>query len=769
MIKRFQKIMQTGVFRKADGLGKFEFGKTVVFYGLNTFGKTTLKDIFNSLACNNPDHVTKRKSIPADASAQQEVVLSCMNGTKEKEYKFTTAGWDCTDLKGKIFVFDNDFIHRNVITGFDVTRDNKEALSDFILGEEGVKLSEEIRGLKEMVRTKKTTLKAPSYFTKLSTDADREKFVQLKVTEDKTTLEALIAGKKQDVSNYSNQAQIAALPDITVPTFGLETKLTDVIAKLNVEFAKDFKDVTKETLDAINAHATKCIAGTGSQSWIKQGLQHKIGDDCPFCGQAINGAAETLIAAYNAYFNESYGKFANEISRNLSSAESTVDGLSVGVHAGFLQAQVQLQKYKAFDPAIETELSLDELKRLETELNTKLTEWKKIVKDAVEKKNKEPHAALSDITLDTDLTSSISAFSAELKNQTTKVAALITKAKKLKEDHAKLTPAQVSAAQAGAREAIRIAEEKIARLDQDTDCVERVRQQGEIQKLEKDITTKTQELETQQSGYISKYFTELNTVYSQLGSGDFVLESSTNNRGDKKIYELKVSYKGASIEHQDISKMMSESDKRSLAFAIFLTKLKHQTNKADLMVVLDDPVVSFDDNRISITVDIVKQLSNDFKQVLILTHYPSLVKKMLQTKMDGVYLEIVKNSDTSTFDPLTTNNFILTDYEIAFEKIYSFIAREHSNDIAKDLRIYLEKYLQNRFHKKIKELGVATTPLKDFVDDLKDKGVIIDTQQTELHRFRDSLNPEHHDFIGNSNEEDKRTYASNLINSLSNL
>jgi len=769
MFKRFQKIIQTGVFRKADGLGKFEFGKTVVFYGLNTFGKTTLKDIFNSLACNNPDHVTKRKSIPADDATQQEVVLCCMDGETEKPYKFTTAGWDCTDLQGKIFVFDNDFIQRNVITGFDVTRDNKEALSDFILGEEGVKLSEEIRRLKETVRIKKNTLKTPSYFTKLSKDADREKFVQLKVTESKAELEALIARRNQDTINYSNQAKIATLPDITLPTYDLETKMTDAIAKLNVEFAKDFKDVTKETLDAISAHTAKRITGTGSQSWIKQGLQHKKGDDCPFCGQEIRGAAEALIATYHAYFNENYEKFADKISCNLSSVISTVEGLGVDVYAGFLRAQVQLQEYMEFDPTIETELSLDELKRLETELNTKLTAWKKATNDAVEKKNKEPHAALNDIALDADLTISTSAFYTELKNQTTKLEELITKAKKLKENHAKLTPAQVADAQADARETIGIAEEKIARLDQDADCVERIQQQDELQNLEKDIVTKTQELETQQSDYISKYFTELNTVYSQFGSADFVLQSSTNNLGDKKIYELKLSYKGVNIEYQDISKVMSESDKRSLAFAIFLTKLNQQTNKADLMVVLDDPVVSFDDNRISISLDMVKQLSNDFKQVIVLTHYSSLVKKMVQTNADAVYFKIYKNEQTSTFEPLNTDEFILSDYELAFEKIYSFIERKHTEDVTKDLRVYLEKYLQIIYQKQIRDKQITTSSLKDLIYDLNKKSVITEQQNTKLHQFRESLNPDHHQFVGNSNEEDRRIYAKDLLDYLSNL
>ncbi len=769
MLKRFQKIIQTGVFRKADGLGKFEFGKMAVFYGLNTFGKTTLKDIFNSLACNNPDHITKRKSIPAEVGAGQEIILCCSDGSNEKAYKFSTTGWDCTDLQGKIFVFDNDFIHRNVITGFEVTRDNREALSDFILGEEGVKLSEEIRGLREAVRLKRTTLKAPSYFVKLTSDAEREKFVQLKVTEDKGTLTALIEKRKQDVSNYSNQSQIATLPDITIPTFELEKTLSDIVDKLNTEFAKNFKDVTQETLNAINAHVSKCITGTGAQSWIKQGLKHKKANDCPFCGQVITGAAEILIAAYNAYFNENYERFASEISSNLISLESTIDELGISVHAGFLQVQVQLQKYKAFDSSIETDLDLENLQRLEAELNTKLVAWKKSTKEYIEKKNKEPHTALSTLTLNTELTSAISTFSTELKTQTEKVEILITQAKKLKDTHAKLTPAQVSIEQANAREDIRITETKIARLDQDADCVERIRQQGEIQTLEKDIATKTQELETQQSGYISKYFTELNAIYSQLGSGDYVLQSTTNNRGDKKIYELKVSYKGIDVAREDITKVMSESDKRSLAFAIFLTKLKHQENKADLMVVLDDPVVSFDDNRISTSVDIIKQLSTDFKQIIILTHYPSLVKKMVETKADAGYFRIHKNHQTSTFEPLNTNDFVLSDYELAFEKIYSFIERKHTDDITKDLRVYLEKYLQVAFQKKIRDQQITTSPLKDFIDDLQTKGVITDQQKTELHQFRESLNPDHHQFVGNSNEEDRRTYATNLLNYLSNL
>jgi len=49
MITRLRKIVQVGVFRKPTELGKYQLKKFTVFYALNTYGKTTLKDIFLSM------------------------------------------------------------------------------------------------------------------------------------------------------------------------------------------------------------------------------------------------------------------------------------------------------------------------------------------------------------------------------------------------------------------------------------------------------------------------------------------------------------------------------------------------------------------------------------------------------------------------------------------------------------------------------------------------------------------------------------------------
>ena len=62
MIRRIKKISQVGVFSDFNGepLG---FAKSTIIFGFNTFGKSTLCDIFQSLSQDNPELITNRKTI----------------------------------------------------------------------------------------------------------------------------------------------------------------------------------------------------------------------------------------------------------------------------------------------------------------------------------------------------------------------------------------------------------------------------------------------------------------------------------------------------------------------------------------------------------------------------------------------------------------------------------------------------------------------------------------------------------------------------------
>lgn len=152
-----------------------------------------------------------------------------------------------------------------------------------------------------------------------------------------------------------------------------------------------------------------------------------------------------------------------------------------------------------------------------------------------------------------------------------------------------------------------------------------------------------------------------------------------------------------SINTECLNRVFSESDKRSLALAIFLAKINQLGNKLENIIVLDDPVVSFDENRMKVSADIISELSNTHCQVILLTHFRSFVGKLYESKIEAKYYSMVKTADTTTYKDFNPKTIIQSEWERAFDKIWSYISRLHTDDIAPDCRIYLEKYLEFRY------------------------------------------------------------------------
>ncbi len=300
----------------------------------------------------------------------------------------------------------------------------------------------------------------------------------------------------------------------------------------------------------------------------------------------------------------------------------------------------------------------------------------------------------------------------------------INRASKLKSENTSLSADQINTKKSDFNNKLQELNKKISRISQDVDCKKYLSEMKEISLLNTEINEKSTALKDQQSDYIELYFKELNKHFVSLGSSDFILSCTASSRGHKKVYEINISYKGKDISTEDVSTILSESDKRSLAFSIFITKLNHLKNKSELIIVLDDPVVSFDDNRITSTVDIFKNICLNAGQVILLTHYPSVIKKLINSKAECAFYEIIKNSETSFISELKTDSFILTEHELAFEKIYSYIERETTDDISKDCRIFMENYLKFRFNKELKDKKIIFNNLSELLQELLNNKLI---------------------------------------------
>jgi hypothetical protein len=144
LIKRFIAIKQVGGFYNFGGGGALPFADpghnlTVVF-GRNTYGKSTLAEIMSSLGSDDPTMLDSRESIPPDAEISRLVELNYLTSDGTEQSAKLTSTWSANELTGNIDVFDEEFVHRNLITGNKILRENHEYFTDFILGEEGVEL-----------------------------------------------------------------------------------------------------------------------------------------------------------------------------------------------------------------------------------------------------------------------------------------------------------------------------------------------------------------------------------------------------------------------------------------------------------------------------------------------------------------------------------------------------------------------------------------------------------------------------------------------------
>ena len=131
------------------------------------------------------------------------------------------------------------------------------------------------------------------------------------------------------------------------------------------------------------------------------------------------------------------------------------------------------------------------------------------------------------------------------------------------------------------------------------------------------------QLEESQTAYLDMYFNSINELFRQLGSSDFEIIKVPNNRGRQVVYDLRVKFKGQNISADKINTVFSESDRRALALCIFLAKVISLSaeERAKAILVLDDPVTSFDNERIALILNKLDELQRTIKQLVITTHY----------------------------------------------------------------------------------------------------------------------------------------------------
>ncbi|BCM75673.1 hypothetical protein KAM329D_44380 [Aeromonas caviae] len=313
MLRRIRKIEGIGSYHSARA-GGTQFSKVNIIYGENRNGKSTLCDIFYSLASNNPELIKDRKEIPRQGTAANAMKVEFQFDNAPISV-FANETWapglpaDC-----ELHIFDHNFIHRNVMSGTVNNRENSENISNFILGEENTERFEALKAEKEALvatnaslRTAKTALESSGITdvaTYVSSELPTESIEELDIA-----IAASIAEQDSLTVQLGSVTQSKARKNLSEISTAFD--ITAASNEINECLATSMEEAHSDAKALVQAHMEKLKEQNGFKGWASNGLTH-LDENCPFCGQELQGESLELIESYKVAFNEAFSNFIKE-------------------------------------------------------------------------------------------------------------------------------------------------------------------------------------------------------------------------------------------------------------------------------------------------------------------------------------------------------------------------------------------------------------------------------------------------------------------------
>lgn len=603
MLKRIQKLENVGRFVSAS-CGSVEFSELTLIFGRNSYGKSTLSEVFRSLDSGDVQLLAHRKTIPS-SSAHQVAKLSFLPDGQSSEVivSASASGWNYGGVdKPKIAVFDDAFFHDNIFAARQFTMLTKQNLSSFIIGSQGVQSAQNIADKKKLKgdKTRERNQLQRDGFPEIQ---DLKAFLALDVPETREQLEREIEAQRHQYAALTKQKEnIAQIKDRSLcAEVGLPISLQSYVTSIN--------QALRSSLETHHEHANRLvsehIASTfkekeGAEAWLLSGLQQNGGESCQFCGQILQEDAKQLLELYRQCFDNSYMDHERSMRQLLSEQLASLKEYSVV--STKLKIQENLSACLSYSELLEDMSYLaarNPLKALSKELTVALDAWEQerdqvvlAIEEKITLKLQAPHQAQPELT-GTFAEPEYARFEESAISYNQSIANIMLQQKVFKDSSEPTIIEDELRSLTALGQSTKL---RLQRLEKDTLASRMKLLEAEIQALGAEIPLLEASLKAQQSTYLQSYFSSLNKWFHVFGSRDFTLEMALDSSGHTPVYFLKVLFKRSPVSEKYLAKIFSESDRRALALAVFWAHIESMNadDKRTLLVVLDDPVTSFD-------------------------------------------------------------------------------------------------------------------------------------------------------------------------------
>jgi wobble nucleotide-excising tRNase len=662
MIENIQTLKNFGIFQNHSNRGINDFSKYNLFYGWNGSGKSTLSSLFRCIENN-----TSSGRFPS-----AEFSLKLNDGS-------TITQANINEPKLNICTFNHDFIEENISWNNVVKsillvdkekiaeREKLEQLNSQQQSDTKI-YNEEIQKIKKLESevSKFGTASAKRMKTSLqSIDTTDSYYLNYNKTKFEQCISQNIDKTKSDIPLLDEKKIIeltnAAKPDQKSPiTFYQQTINEQTFIKAKERLNDLLKtSVVSQTIQRLVEHGD-------IKTWVESGLDlHKSNEtkQCEFCGNDITIKRINML---EAHFNDDYKAFQDRLTK-----------ADLWLSDQYIQQPI-LPLESEFYNEFKTEhvQACSKLGQAITNLNNEVAAWHEILKQKI----KNPLETglevnpISKMSIDAFNDDTIAIGTAVGKNnhKSSNFKAETTKAKKQLELHFATT------------EVI-----DFSFHDKQHQVVERTSKNNKLNATINNRKTEILTLENSLSneGLGADQFNE--SLHKFIGRSELTLRFNSTKKG----YEI------LRNNSESVQGNLSEGEKTAIAFVYFITKLKEKDNNIeDTIVVIDDPISSFDSNHLFHAYSFLRTSCDLAKQLFILTHnftYFKLVRDWFDGKnrnrsrkgksANALFFTIesstslprcstIKNADTS----LVNYN---SEYHYIFSKLHSY---KNSEKLSRD-------------------------------------------------------------------------------------
>lgn len=687
MLKKILSIKGIGLFGNAPASPPLS--KATLIYAENARGKSTLAEILRACKENQSATLAGRQTL--DAAIPQEVglLIEDANGSA-RQVNLQGGTWSqaITDIQ----VFDTDFITKNVYSGNEITVNQRANLLDFALDEQTVQLRVQLDALTgEITNATQQTTAAERVLNAHAIGMPIREYIALPLDPD-------IGQKIEQLNNRIGLSRNReALGRQPAPQLIAAPQL-DLAALFGI-LRETIQDIEQRAEQTVQEHLAR-FRHPELERWISQGQDFQADQQCPYCGQDING--NELIRAYRTHFNQHYAELKQRVSRLTPGVEQR---LSDAVLDGLItQVNNAREVAAAWEVPLQRPMQAIEFNQLQ--LNRNFIELRQQLMGLAERKSLQP---LERVGTEEEFNQANAAWQAIRQG---------------------IADANVTITQTGNDVAAfkeQLNAENVDTLNRNLDALNRQRGRhtdqiiADVQAYQDAAAHKTQKVQRKEqiraqldalmTATLNTYQNEINRLLTIFGASFQIERINFDYRGTgKPRSQYVISMRGREIQQAPgngphFGNTLSDGDKRSLALAFFIARLKTDPQLAQKILVIDDPMCSFDANRRGATLRELKWLAANSKQVIILAHdsyfLRELRNELIATPIPTTDFAIARGANNySEFGNIDLHALCESDYNKDHRLIAQYAEDPRGMDprlVARAIRPLLEGYLHRRF------------------------------------------------------------------------